>query len=31
MADDSVLPITETLEIPLAELHFQVKLQLRQP
>ena len=25
MADDSVLTITETLEIPLAELHFQVK------
>src|SRR4029450_9844857 len=23
MADDSVLPITETLEVPLAELHFQ--------
>jgi hypothetical protein len=25
MADDSALTITETLEIPLAELHFQVK------
>jgi hypothetical protein len=26
MADDSALTITETLEIPLVELHFQVKL-----